>query len=71
MESMWFFSTYLTNVVGNLLTKLPGADTLMGMNLYTGLSASILALMGYFFCTRKLGMSRAIVFVGEMLALSL
>lgn len=71
MDPMWLFSTYLTNVVGNLLTKLPRADTLMGMNLYTGLSASILALMGYFFCTRKLKMPKGIVFVGEMAALSL
>lgn len=71
VDPMWLFSTYLTNGVGNLLTRLPGADTLMGMNLYTGLSASMLALMGYFFCTRKLRMPRAIAFLGEMLALSL
>lgn len=71
MDPMWLFSTYLTNVLGNLLTKLPRADTLMGMNLYTGLSASLLALMGYFFCTRKLKMPKGIVFAGEMVALSL
>lgn len=71
MDSMWLFSTYLTNAAGNLLTKLPRADTLMGMNLYTGLSASILALTGYFFCTRKLKMPKAIAFAGEMTALSL
>ncbi len=71
MDSMWLFSTYLTNAVGNLLTKLPRGDTLMGMNLYTGLSASLLALIGYFFCTRKLKMPKGIVFVGEMAALSL
>ncbi len=71
MDPMWLFSTYLTNVVGNLLTKLPRADMLMGMNLYTGLSASLLALIGYFFCTRKLKMQKGIVFAGEMVALSL
>jgi len=71
MDSMWFFSTYLANVTGNLLTKLPGAGTLQGMNLYTGLSVSILALTGYFFCTRKLKMPGWLAFLGEMAAISL
>ncbi len=71
MDSMWLFSTYLANVAGSWLTGLPNGDTLMGMNLYTGLSASALALIGYFFCTRKLRMPRPIVFLGEMAALSL
>ncbi len=71
MDPMWLFSTYLANVTGNLLTKLPNGDTLAGMNLYTGLFAGVLALAGYFFCTRKLKMPRGIVFLGEMIALSL
>lgn len=71
MDPMWLFSTYLSNAVGNLLTKLPNGDTLMGMNFYTGLFASLLALVGYFFCTRTLKMPKPIVFLGEMLALSL
>ena len=58
MDSMWFFSTYLANVTGNFLTKLPSGDTLMGMNLYTGLTVSLMALIGYFFCTRKLKMPK-------------
>lgn len=71
MDPMWLFSTYLANVAGNMLTRLPRADTLLGMNLYTGLTVSILGLMGYFFCTRKLGMPKWITFVGEMMAISL
>lgn len=71
MDSMWLFSTYLANVAGNWLTKLPNGDTLMGMNLYTGLFVSLLALMGYFFCTRKLKMPKVIAFVGEMVAISM
>lgn len=71
MDPMWLFSTYLANVAGNMLTKLPNGGTLMGMNLYTGLFVSILALTGYFFCTRKLKMPKALVFAGEMLAVSL
>ena len=71
MGSMWMFSTYLANIVGNWLTGLPNAGTLRGMNLYTGLFVSVLALTGYFFCTRKLKMPGGIVFVGEMAAISL
>ncbi len=71
MDSMWLFSTYLANAAGHFLTLLPGAGGLVGMNLYTGLFAGALAIMGYFFCTRKLEIPRGIAFVGEMAALSL
>lgn len=71
MDSMWLFSTYLANAAGHLLTMLPGAGGLAGMNLYTGMFVSALAIAGYFFCTGKLGISRGITFVGELAALSL
>lgn len=71
MDPMWLFSTYLANVFGKLLTGLPNADTLRGMNLYTGLLVSALALAGYFFCTRRLKIPRFIAFAGEMTAISL
>ncbi len=70
MDSMWLFSTYLSNAVGHFLTKLPGAGSLVGMNFYTGLFVSALALMGYFFCTGKLKISHHVTFVGELLAIS-
>lgn len=71
MDSMWLYSTYLANAAGHFMTLLPGGHTLAGMNLYTGLTASILAVAGYLFCTRKLGYKKWIVFLGEMAALSL
>lgn len=71
MDSMWLFSTYLSNAVGNLLMKLPSAGNLMGMNFYTGLIVSLLAVTGYFFCTRKLKIPGWIAFLGEMAAVSL
>lgn len=71
MDPMWLFSTYLANAVGHFLTKLPGAGGLVGMNLYTGMFVSALAILGYWFCTRKLGISRGIAFVGELAAVSL
>lgn len=71
MDSMWLFSTYLSNAAGNLLMKLPGAGNLAGMNFYTGLLVSLLAVGGYFFCTRKLKMPEWIAFLGELAAVSL
>lgn len=71
MDPMWLFSTYLANVTGSLLTKLPFGDTLMGMNFYTGLFVSVLALMGYWFCKKKLGIPFYLVFLGEITAVSL
>ena len=71
MDPMWLFSTWLSNAVGHLLTKLPGGGRLVGMNIYTGLFVSLLALAGYFFCTRKLSIRPWVAFLGEMLAMSL
>lgn len=71
MDPMWLFSTYLATAVGNLLTRLPNGGTLLGMNLYTGLFSSALALAGYFFCTRGLKIPKVIAFVGEFVAISL
>lgn len=71
MDPMWLFSTWLSNVAGHLLTKLPNGETLVGMNIYTGLLVSLLALAGYWFCTKKLQIRPWIAFLGEMTAISL
>ena len=71
MDPMWLFSTYLSNVVGHFLSCLPNGKTLMGMNLYTGLLVSLLALTGFFFCTRVLKMPAWVAFLGEFLAVNL
>ena len=71
MDPMWLFSTYLSNAVGHLLTLLPCGRTLVGLNLYTGLFVSALALIGYFFCTRVLRIPGWIAFAGEFLAISM
>ncbi len=71
MDPMWLFSTYLATAVGHLITKLPNAGSLMGMNLYTGLFVSLLALIGYLFSTRTLKMPAWAAFAGEMAAISL
>lgn len=70
MDPMWLFSTYLTTAIGHFFSLLPGAKTLMGMNFYTGLSISLLAVSGYYFCTRVMKFPPLVVFLGEFSAIS-
>jgi len=71
MDPMWLFSTYLANAVGNIMTKLPFGDTLLGMNFYTTLLISALAIVAYLFCTRKIKLPTWLVFIGEFIAINL
>lgn len=70
MDPMWLFSTYLTTAIGHFCSLLPGAKTLIGMNFYTGLSISLLAVLGYYFCTKVLKLPAVLVFLGEFTAVS-
>ncbi|MBR4084566.1 MAG: hypothetical protein IKK33_09845 [Lachnospiraceae bacterium] len=71
MDPMWLFSTYLSNGLGNLFTKLPLGNTMLGLNLYTGLFISGLAVAGYFFFVKVIKLSMYITFVGEFIAVNL
>lgn len=71
MDPMWVFSTYLGHALGNLFTHLPFGDYMMGLNFYTGLLVSLLAMAGYLFFTRKIKLPAWIVFLGEFVAVSL
>lgn len=68
-EGTWMVATYLANAAGYFLMRLPKGDTLVGMNFYTGLIISGLALLLYFTLRKK--MPAWIVFFGEMLAIGL
>ena len=63
------FATYLATQIGSFFARLPYGDTLMGMNLYTGLFVSATALLAYFFLMKKI--PAWITFLGELLAISL
>lgn len=65
----WTVATYLANVVGALLMRLPYGDTLIGIRVYTGLLVSAMALLSYYFLKGK--MSSWIAFLGEMTAIGL
>lgn len=65
----WTVATYLANVTGWLLMKLPGGGTLLGMRVYTGLFVSFMALLAYFFLKGK--MPCWLAFAGEVMAVCL
>lgn len=70
MDEMWLFSTYLGNAVGSFFTKLPFGDTMVGLNFYTSLVVSLLAVAGYFFFVKEVKVPAVLVFIGEFLAVS-
>lgn len=67
MEGMWVVSTYISNVVGWLLTKLPFGTTLLGIKFYATLFVSGTALLVYY--SYRKWMPAWIAFVGEIIAL--
>lgn len=69
MDITWVLATYLANVAGALLMKLPMGNTLLGMNLYTGLLLAAIALICYYVLSKW--MPAWLVFLGEVIALSL
>lgn len=69
MDITWVLATYLANVAGAFLMKLPMGDTLLGMNFYTGLLAAAIALICYYAISKW--MPACLVFLGEVIALSL
>lgn len=69
MDITWVLATYLANVAGAFLMKLPMGDTLLGMNLYTGLIAGLIALICYY--AAKKWFAPWAAFTGELIALSL
>lgn len=68
LEGTWMVATYLANVMGWLLMKLPFGGTLLGISFYTRLMISAMALLSYYFLKGKMPASAA--FLGEILAIS-
>lgn len=75
LNPMWKLATYLANVTGVLLSKLPFGDTWTGMNVYCGLLIGAAAVGVYLFLWNRYGQKHklfaVLFFVAEMAALSL
>lgn len=69
LEGMWVISTYLSNVIGSVIVRLPGGDKLIGANIYTGIILSAIGLIVYF--SFKKEFNSAHIFIGECISLCL
>ena len=66
LDGMWVISTFLSNKIGSIILKLPGAHQLRFANIYTGLVLSAIALIVYFVLKVDLGARN--VFIAEFAA---
>ena len=66
---LWTLLTFLSNLFGFLLTKLPFGGTMLGMKVYTSLLISGMALLGYRFFRTK--MPAAVAFLAEIAAIGM
>jgi len=66
LDGMWVISTFLSNMIGSIILKLPGAHQLRFANIYTGLVLSAIVLIVYFVLKDDLGAKS--VFIGEFVA---
>ena len=48
VDPMWALSTFLSNVVGSTIMKLPGAGNMLGMSIYCSFIISAVALAAYY-----------------------
>lgn len=75
VDEMWGLATYLSNITGAALSRLPFGSRWVGMNVYCGLLIGAAAACVYLFMWKHYGQGRkkycALIFAAEMLALSL
>lgn len=69
IDPMWALSTFGGNIAGALIMKLPGAGSMLGMNIYCSLLISMIALVPYYVLQRW--MPGWMIFIGEFIAESL
>ncbi len=69
LGTTWKLATYLANGLGRFLMALPGGHTLLGMNCYTSLLVSGMAVLSYFFV--KKWVPALFAWVGEVFTICL
>ncbi len=68
LDGVWLMSTYMSNLLGSLLVRLPYGNTLIGINVYTGLILSATALICYYGLRKEF--TAPVMFIGEFMAVS-
>lgn len=69
IDPMWGLSTFLANVTGRTIMKLPFAGTMLGMGVYCSFIISLTALVAYY-CLQR-WMPGWMIFIGEFISISL
>ena len=69
VDPMWAISTFLSNIAGRAIMSLPGAGTMLGMNIYCSFIISFTALLAYYLLQKW--MPGWMIFIGEFMAESL
>ncbi len=69
LDPMWAISTFLSNVAGRFIMSLPGAGTMLGMNIYCSFVVAATSLIAYFLLQKW--MPGWMIFIGEFIAQSL
>lgn len=67
IDGIWMLLTWLSNLLGSFLTKLPMGKSMLGMKIYCSLVVSLSALLGYRFFRTK--MPAWVAFLGEIAAI--
>ena len=71
LDGMWYYSTFYANLLGKLFTKLPYGETLLGLNIYTGLIKLAIALFAYYFFTAIVKVPKELAFIGVLASIGL
>lgn len=71
LDNMWFFAYLFTNLLGAFFTGLPFGNTMLGLNVYTGLVKCALILTAYFFFVRTVKIKKEYVFLALLAATGL
>lgn len=75
LNVVWKLATYLANITGVVLSKLPFGDSWVGMNAYCGLLIGAVAASAYLYLWKHYGQKQklfcVLLFVSELTALSL
>lgn len=71
MNENWKLATYLSNLLGAFLMKLPFGKYWIGMNAYTGLLTGAVSAAAYLYCRRFFKNKKPLLFISELTALSL
>ncbi len=69
LNPMWYCATYLSNLLGHGLALLPGGDTYLGLQIYSGLLMATPAVMGFLWAVRRFKLPYFPVLAGEAYAL--